>query len=147
MLKKIAVGVGLLKALEWVVNRLSNGISINPLPIQRGDVKLFKESLLLRLQVTNQTALPLNITSVVGVVSQGSQPLKRINMLDVIKVNPRTTKTLVFEMHLDLDTTLMNLADALSNNSALTPIYFKGTVKANGLSLPINRSFEFLKTA
>jgi len=147
MLRKVALGFGVLKALEWLGDHLSNGITIKALPIQRGDVKLFKESLRLRLVVTNRNRIPLTIKSVVGNFYQGSQLLKPINMQNVIKVNGGTSKELLFEMHLNLDTTLKNLADALSNGCVLQPITFKGNVNANGINLPITRTFELLKTA
>lgn len=147
MLRKIALGFGVLKFLEWVGGHLSNGVTIQALPIQRGDVKLFQESLLLRMMVSNRNHIPLTISSVQGQIVQGGQLLKTINMKSVVKVEAGQSKTLVFGMHLDLDTTLKNLADALEDGPLLAPIVFKGKVKVNGINIPVTRSFQFLKTA
>lgn len=147
MLRKVALGFGFLKALQWLGRQLSNGITITAQPIQRGDIRLFDEKLRLRLVVTNRNDIPFTIKSVQGNITQAGQLLKSVNMQSVIKVNGGSTRTLLFEMQLDIDKTLMNLAEAIEQRQLLAPIVFKGKINVAGINLPVTRFFKFLKAA
>ena len=145
VIKTIGLGVLMFKGATALISEYSNGISYTALPIRKGDIKLFKETIDFRLLVTNKNAVPQPIEKIKGIFRQGEYDLGQINSSNVITLQPKKTKELKFQSTIIAENFLFRLSEIIKDGGLLEPVKFTGKFVIAGKELPLTKTFKFVQ--
>lgn len=142
VLLSVGLGLGLL-AITNTVSKIK-GLTVKPLFIKRGKRTGYNQQMLLTLEITNPNQQATTLRGFIADVFILNTKLSAINLTTPVTL-ASSDKTIIQGIPFTLNfLDVLNVAKAFTNANLNKniPIKIKGTLKADGFSLPVDTTFD-----